>query len=355
MSTKAALSFLAGLGLALSASAQQEPSRSITKITGDLYKATQNSHHTAFLVTSEGIILTDPIGADFASWLKAELARRFDVPVRYVLYSHYHADHVSGGAVFEDTAEFIGHENMIPNLAAEEGNEVFANVRAPDRSYSDTLTLELGGKSVQMIHALPSHSDDSSIIYFPEERTVFAVDFVNVRRLPYRNMGGGPIQPWIDANRDLQARVDYEIMAPGHGPIGTRSDVDDSTRYLEELLAAVAEGIAAGRSLEELQKSVLMEKYVDWARYDAWRAENVEGAYLSLTAQPEPRPEPEAPRAEGDELAELLGSGDYLLLDVRRPEELEEHGTVEGYLNIPIEELADRLDEVPRDRPVLTA
>ena len=67
------------------------------------------------------------------------------------------------------------------------------------------------------------------------------------------------------------------------------------------------------------------------------------------------RPQPEAPRAEGDRLAELLASEDYLLLDVRRPEELEERGTVEGYLNIPIEELADRLEEVPRDRPILTA
>jgi glyoxylase-like metal-dependent hydrolase (beta-lactamase superfamily II) len=287
MSTKQAVSFLvacvAVLGLTASVAAQEESSRSITKIAGDLYRATQNAHHTAFLVTSEGIILSDPIALEFANWLKAELAERFGVPVRYVLYSHYHADHASGGAAFEDTAEFIGHENMIPNLAAEEDNEIFANVRAPDRTYSETLTVELGGKSVQLIHALPSHSDDSSIIYFPEERAVFAVDFVNVRRLPYRNIGGGPIQPWIEANRDLQARVDYDIMAPGHGPIGTRSDIDDSTRYLEELLAAVAEGVAAGRSLEELQETVLMEDYADWARYDAWRAENVEGAFLSLT------------------------------------------------------------------------
>lgn len=67
------------------------------------------------------------------------------------------------------------------------------------------------------------------------------------------------------------------------------------------------------------------------------------------------RPQPNAPRAEGDGLVELLASGDFLLLDVRRPEELEERGTVEGYLNIPIEELADRLEEVPRDRPILTA
>ncbi len=88
-----------------------------------------------------------------------------------------------------------------------------------------------------------------------------------------------------------------------------------------------------------------------------------QGSATAEPAQPTPpepekparRPEPKAPRAEGDELADLLASEDYLLLDVRRPEELEEHGTVEGYLNIPIDELADRLDEVPRDRPVLTA
>jgi hypothetical protein len=72
-------------------------------------------------------------------------------------------------------------------------------------------------------------------------------------------------------------------------------------------------------------------------------------------AQRRERPVPEAPRAEGDQLAELLASGDFLLLDVRRPDEIERLGTVEGYLNIPIEELADRLEEVPRDRPILTA
>ena len=51
-----------------------------------------------------------------ATWLKGELARRFNVPVRYVIYSHYHWDHASGGAVYADTARFIGHENMLKNM-----------------------------------------------------------------------------------------------------------------------------------------------------------------------------------------------------------------------------------------------
>lgn len=275
-------SLLVALGLAAAAAGQDAPTRSITKITGELYRATQNAHHTVFLVTPEGIVLADPIGVEFADWLKAELAQRFAVPVKYVLYSHYHQDHASGAAVFEDTAELVGHENMVKNLAAEKGNAAYANVRPPGRTYADELTVELGGKTVKMIHALPSHSDDSSIIVFPAERTVFAVDFVNVRRLPYRTMGNGPIQPWIAANKDLQRRVDYEIMAPGHGPIGRKSDVDASTRYLEDLLAAVGQGMAAGKSLEQLKESVLMKDYADWTNYDVWRAENVEAAYRSL-------------------------------------------------------------------------
>jgi len=275
-------SLLVALGLAVTAGAQERPVRSITTITGDLYRATQNAHHTVFLVTPEGIVLADPIGVEFAIWLKSELATRFAVPVKYVLYSHYHQDHASGGATFRDTATLVGHENMLKNLADEQGNAAYADVRPPDRTYSDALTLTLGGKTVKMIHALPSHSDDSSIILFPEERTVFAVDFVNVRRLPYRTMGNGPIQPWIAANKDLQQRVDYDVIAPGHGPIGKKSDVFDSTRYLEDLLAAVGEGIAAGKSLDELKESVLMKDYADWANYDVWRAENVEAAYRSL-------------------------------------------------------------------------
>ena len=278
------LVLLATVGLMMQACAQQEqaPTRAITNITGDLYRAQNNAHFTVFLVTSEGIILADPIGTDFATWLKAELADRFDVPVRYVLYSHYHDDHASGGDLFADTAEFIGHENMPVNLDREAGNEVFAEVRAPDVTYSDRLTVTLGGKTVEMIHAMPSHSDDSTILRFPAERVIFAVDFVNVRRVPFQNMGGGPVAPWIVANNHLQT-IDYDIVAPGHGDVGTKADVDDSTRYLVDLLAAVTEGIAAGQSLEELQQSVMMEDYEDYAQYEAWRAQNVQGAYQGLT------------------------------------------------------------------------
>lgn len=274
----ACLVSIAALVVAAAAPAQ-EPVREIVNISGDLYRGIDNAHRTIFLVTDEGIILADPINLEFAQWLKPELDERFDVPVRYVLYSHYHDDHASGGDVFADTATFVGHENMIPNLEAEAGNEVFQHVRPPDVTFSDRMSVTLGGRTVEMIHSPPSHSNDSSIIHFPEERLVFGVDWLNVRRVPFQNLGGGPVGPWIDANRHLQATVDYDVVAPGHGPIGSKADVDHSTQYLVDLLAAVRAGIEAGQSLEEMQESILMEDYSDYAQRDAWMQMNIQGAY----------------------------------------------------------------------------
>ena len=88
---------LCALALASSASAQGAPAqpaqRGIVNVTGQLYRAQNNNHYTVFLVTPEGIIMSDPINRDFSRWLKAEFATRFKVPVRYVLYTHRDWDH----------------------------------------------------------------------------------------------------------------------------------------------------------------------------------------------------------------------------------------------------------------------
>jgi glyoxylase-like metal-dependent hydrolase (beta-lactamase superfamily II) len=278
------ISLSVAAGLAVPAWAQQNaPARAIVQVAGDLYRAQNAGHFTVFLVTPEGIVLSDPINAEFSNWLKGELSARFNQPVRYVLYSHYHDDHASGGAVWADTAELIGHANMPGNLAAEAGNPIFAAVRAPDRTFTDRLTITLGGKTVELIHSPPSHSTDATILYFPAERAVFAVDWLNIRRVPYRTMSGAPIGAWIEASRQLQS-LDYDIAIPGHGEVGSKADVDESIRYLEDLRAAVEQGVAEGKGLAELQGTITMDGYAHFGQRDAWLAENVQGVYEQLTS-----------------------------------------------------------------------
>jgi len=105
----------------------------IGKLTGDTYYARMDDYVSAFVVTPEGIILVEPIGTEMATWLKGELTRRFNVPVKYVIYSHSHWDHASGGAVYADTARFIGQENLLKNIAMPPANTPLPqNVRAQD-------------------------------------------------------------------------------------------------------------------------------------------------------------------------------------------------------------------------------
>ena len=92
---KAAILFFCLIYSQLSFS-QDQPSRSISNISGDLYRFQNNNHYSVFLVTDEGIIVTDPISKEAATWLNDQLKKRFNKPVKYLVYSHDHADHISG-------------------------------------------------------------------------------------------------------------------------------------------------------------------------------------------------------------------------------------------------------------------
>ena len=259
----------------------EPPTRDIINVTGDLYRGQNNQHYNVILVTDEGIIISDPIDSSFAAWLKEELKARFDQPVKYVLYSHHHWDHIGGGDVFADTATIISHENTPANLEQASDNSRYADVRGPDVLYSDNHTISLGGKTVEMRYTGKNHSDDMSVLYFPDEKAVFVVDFINVGRLPWRTMPGH-YPDWIDSIKEVET-MDIEYLVPGHGRVGVKRDITEHREYMEELIAAVSDGIAQGKSVEELQESITMDAYKHWGQYGAWRAENVSGTYERLT------------------------------------------------------------------------
>ena len=272
----AVLAVLLGL-ISGPALAQNSPTREITNIAGDLYRFQNNFHFSVFLVTPDGVIAGDPINAEAAEWLKSELASRFNQSVKYLIYSHHHADHASGGAVFADTATFIGHTNMLAAASAQGSDQV----RAPDIVYSDTMTLTLGGKTVELHYVGKNHSDNMTVLRFPDEKTVFTVDFISAKRLPFRTLRDSYYPDWIDSIKAIEA-MKFDIVAPGHGPLGNRQDVADNRQYHQDLTAAVQGQIDAGKSLEEAKSAISLDAYKGWSQYDAWLGENIEGAYRIL-------------------------------------------------------------------------
>lgn len=315
----------------------EAPEREITNVAGDLYRFRELRHYGMFLVTPQGIIVVDPTNPGVAAWLEGELDRRFGLPVRYVIYSHSHNDHASGGEVFADTATFIGHRNMRANLLKppadapllprerlwdvngngrieyEEGNRYArmafdvlgidhgASVTrsdiwesrfgggatiAPDIYYSDRMTVTLGGKSVELYFAGRGHTDDMSIVLFPQERTIYTVDALTPKRLPFEDLDGTFLPEWLDWLRHVD-ELDFDIIAPGHEDIGTKADVAEQIGYMQDLIEGVRAGIAAGKTKQELIDTVLLPQYAHMREYESYRAENVAGAYeILLTAGP---------------------------------------------------------------------
>jgi glyoxylase-like metal-dependent hydrolase (beta-lactamase superfamily II) len=137
----------------------QQPEREIMRVSADLYRFRNAGHYSVFLVTPAGIIATDPIDADAARWLKAEWAKRFAKPVKYLIYSHDHADHISGGEVFAETAVVIAHERAKDAIVKER-----RPTAVPDLSFSDRVTVELGGKRVELSYLGRNHSDNSMVM-----------------------------------------------------------------------------------------------------------------------------------------------------------------------------------------------
>jgi glyoxylase-like metal-dependent hydrolase (beta-lactamase superfamily II) len=259
------------LGPVAPAAAQDEVKREITNIAGDLYRFQNNFHVSVFLVTPEGVIATDPVNAEAATWLEAEIRERFGQEIRYLVLSHDHPDHSSGGEVFADTAIVVAHENAKRAISGEE-----RPTAVPDITFNDRMTIELGGKRVELIYPGLSHSDNLIVMYFPEERAVFTVDMITVKRLGYMTLSDAYFPDWMAAIRRVEA-IDFDILVPGHGPMGTKADASDHRAYLEDLYEEVLAAARAGQSLEEMQASITLDAYKDWGQYDKWRTLNIEG------------------------------------------------------------------------------
>ncbi len=256
--------------------AQDTPKRDIINITGDLHRFQNQFHYSVFLVTPDGIIATDPINADAAGWLKQELAERFGKPVKYLIYSHDHVDHIAGGEVFADTATVIAHENAKADIVGENRPTAVPNI-----TFSDSMTIELGGKTVELTYVGPGHSDNSIVMRFPDERVLFAVDFIPIKTLAWKNMTDAYIPEWMDAIKKVEA-MDFDQLVPGHGAIGTKADATAFRGYMETLYAEVLQAARDGKTLEEMQASIKLDDYGDWGNYTDHLPLNIEGMYNQI-------------------------------------------------------------------------
>jgi glyoxylase-like metal-dependent hydrolase (beta-lactamase superfamily II) len=269
----------------VTATAQNAPRSSTIKVDGteNVYIFRYGGHQAMFVVTPDGVIATDPISylrpaQPYVDAIKAVT----DQPVKYVIYSHHHYDHIAGGQPFKDLgATFIAHrraKERLLELRAQ--NALRSDVVMPDEVVDDSKTITLGGTALELIYLGRNHSDNSLVMRLPKEKLVFVVDFAPIESVQFRNIpdNASPLE-YIASLKKLAA-LDWERMIPGHpnagGRLGTKQDVLDDIAYMEDLSAAVKQEADAGKCIDTAMKEVKLPKYEKWANYETSLPANVE-------------------------------------------------------------------------------
>ena len=250
----------------------------VLHIKDNVYRFTAGHYHSAFMVTDSGIFLSDPINKDAAAWLKTELAKRFDSPIRYMAYSHNHIDHTAGGqAIAGEGVTVIAHE-----LAAEDLRMTRAPTALPDLTFTDVLTVHLGDSQVELRYYGTNNGRGNVSMRFMPANVLFVVDWIVIGRMPYKNLLGYDIHGMIHSTRAVLAERPFDIFIGGHSETGTRAEVEKYLGYLEALYGAVRDGMLEGKKLEALKTEIKLPAYSKLRMYEEWLPLNVEGVYKTL-------------------------------------------------------------------------
>ncbi len=259
------LAFAAGSFAMLTTAQAADVKRAITKVAGDVYRFQNNFNYSLVTITDDGVVVVDPINAEAATWLKANLNQITDKSITHLIYSHSHGGHASGGAA-------LGAANVI---AQKNAREAIDGVK-PTMRFDEAKTMEIGGKTFEMTYLGAGHGDDLIAVIVRPENVGFITDVAAPKRLPFKTMPSSSVDAWIDQVKKVQT-LDFEHFAPAHGNIGVKADTDDVLKYMTTLRAEVLAGLKAGKSVEDLQASITMDEYKDWAQYEVWRPLNVQG------------------------------------------------------------------------------
>ncbi len=256
-----ALALIAAHGPTL---AQQDMSAvevSITPIRDGLHLITGRGGNIVASTGADGTFLVDDQYAPLTEKIQAALATVTDQPVRFVVNTHWHGDHVGGNEnLGKAGAVIVAHDNVRQRMSSDQFMAAFNSTvpAAPAKAlpvitFRESLSLHLNGDTMQVIHVPNAHTDGDAVVFFQAANVLHMGDTYFNGLYPFIDLGsGGGIHGMIAAVAECVARTNADtIIVPGHGPLSTRAELMAHGEMLARFRDRIAELKAAGKSLEE--------------------------------------------------------------------------------------------------------
>ena len=241
------------------------------------------SSNSAFLVTDDGVLVVDTRqhpahGRD----LIERIRKVTDKPIKWVVVTHAHGDHYYGNPAFKAVgATIIAHKDTKAGMVINESSELKRRQRffksmkldpaevktvLPDVTFDSSMTIELGGRTVEIMHLGPGQNPGDTLVHFPHARALYIGG--PFARKNWSNMSFTPsVEGWI-ALLNRVAAMEVDKFLPGHGDVGDKQDVLDEAKLLADFQAEVKAAMARGVSREEAVKTLRFPQYSHLRNYD---------------------------------------------------------------------------------------
>lgn len=211
---------------------QQQQQYILEEIGDGLYFLTDGIYQNMFVVSDEGVIVVDA-PPTLVEHIFPAVAEVTDQSITHLVYSHYHADHISGASLFEDV-EIIAHEETERLLSQFDD----PNRPPPTTTFAGSYNLELGGQELELDYRGPNHTPDNLFIYAPDQKVLMLVDVIFPGWVPFKALAVSQNIPGFIAAHEKALRYDFETLVAGHvGRLGTPEDVRTQLEFVTDLKA----------------------------------------------------------------------------------------------------------------------
>jgi glyoxylase-like metal-dependent hydrolase (beta-lactamase superfamily II) len=283
-------------------------------LSGGVYALYGRGGNVGFFVGADAVVVVDSQFRDLAPGIVEKIKSVTDKPIKYLVNTHHHPDHVGGNEVFKQFAVIVAHDNVRKRMlmspeailrdyppmiedARKSGNEERAKrlqeqidwakkvrieeIPAPFVTFDSELRIHVGGETIHVWHTSPAHTDGDSVVRFEKANVVHMGDLLFNKVIPVIDVrGGGMPKGYLPALDSVLARLDPGVtIIPGHGEITDAAGVKVFRQYIVDLVELAKTARAAGKTREAFLGDAELPSYKEWSGYPQRFKENAGSAY----------------------------------------------------------------------------